>query len=427
MPAHPHTHQVHLLDAVKGQPRTVWITAFAAVIAFMGIGLVDPILVSIAEGLHATPSQVTLLFSSYLAVQVVAMLLTGSFTARFGARRTILVGLSLIVVFAGACAFAGSIGVLVGLRAFWGMGNAFFIATALSVIVGAASGGQTAAVLLYEAALGLGLSTGPLLGAALGNISWRMPFAGTSVLMALAFVLAFTQLPKDAPTRTGASVREPFRALRHRGLRRVSLGSALYTAAFFTILAWTPFVLHYSAVAIGLIFFGWGIAVALSSVVLAPRLARRLGERTATAVVLVAFAAVLAAFVVGAKPVIVVAIIVSGLCSGFLNTFFTGMAMSVSHAPRPVASAGYNFCRWMGGAAAATLVGHVASWMGSDRAPFALAVVLSVVSAAVIAGRERSPQSAQQSSRSRQGPPAAVACGDAETGWLAPGTTQTAE
>lgn len=36
--------EVRLLDALKGQPRTVWITAFAAVIAFMGIGLVDPIL-----------------------------------------------------------------------------------------------------------------------------------------------------------------------------------------------------------------------------------------------------------------------------------------------------------------------------------------------------------------------------------------------
>src|SRR4051812_31677712 len=33
-----------LTDALRGQPKTVWVTAFAAVIAFMGIGLVDPIL-----------------------------------------------------------------------------------------------------------------------------------------------------------------------------------------------------------------------------------------------------------------------------------------------------------------------------------------------------------------------------------------------
>ena len=131
-----------LLDAVKGQPRAVWVTAFAAVIAFMGIGLVDPILKSIGEGLDATPQQVTLLFSSYIFVQVFAMLVTGVFSARYGAKRTVLSGLALIVVFAALSGTATSIAELVGLRAFWGAGNAFFIATALAVIVGAASGGQ---------------------------------------------------------------------------------------------------------------------------------------------------------------------------------------------------------------------------------------------------------------------------------------------
>ncbi len=40
------------------QPRAVWAVAFACVIAFMGIGLVDPILKPIADELGATPSQV---------------------------------------------------------------------------------------------------------------------------------------------------------------------------------------------------------------------------------------------------------------------------------------------------------------------------------------------------------------------------------
>src|SRR3954451_9516968 len=96
-------HHSSLLDAVKGQPKQVWITAFAAVIAFMGIGLVDPILLSIAEGLHATPSQVTLLFSSYLGVQVLAMLFTGAMAARFGAKRNIPYVVVLIVLATVAC------------------------------------------------------------------------------------------------------------------------------------------------------------------------------------------------------------------------------------------------------------------------------------------------------------------------------------
>ncbi|GAA1250336.1 MFS transporter [Prauserella halophila] len=387
------SEQHSLLSAVRGQPKQVWITAFAAVIAFMGIGLVDPILLSIAEGLDATPQQTTLLFSSYLAIQVVAMLFTSAASTRFGAKRTVVVGLTLIVLATALCAAAGSIEQLIGLRAVWGLGNAFFIATALSVIVGAAAGGQSGAILLYEAALGLGLSVGPLLGAVLGHLSWRGPFIGTAVLMGAALVLCSVFLTSDAgQPRSRVRLLDPLRALGDAELLRTSVGSALYTAGFFAVLAWSPFVLEWGAIEIGLIFFGWGLCVAIAGVVLAPKLAARLGERHATALAVAGYAVLLLVMVVPSKALLVVAIVVSGLISGLLNTLFTGTAMSVSDAPRPVASAGYNFCRWLGGAAAATLVGHVAEWSGFDRAPFLAAAVLSAIAAGLLlvpgAGKE---------------------------------------
>lgn len=378
-----------LLDAVKGQPKQVWITAFAAVIAFMGIGLVDPIMLSIAEGLGATPAQVTLLFSSYLGVQVLAMLVTGAASARFGAKRTVLAGLSLIVLATALCAAADSIEELIGLRALWGLGNALFIATALSVIVGAAAGGQSGAILLYEAALGLGLSVGPLLGALLGTVSWRGPFAGTAVLMGAALVLCTVFLRRDSHKRRDPiRLLDPLRALRDKGLLRTSIGSALYTAGFFTVLAWAPFVLEWGAIAVGLVFFGWGLSVAVAGVVLAPRLAARRGQRQATVLSVLGYAALLLVMTVPSKPLLVVAIVASGLVSGLLNTLFTGTAMSISDAPRPVASAGYNFCRWLGGALAATFVGHVADWTGSDHTPFLVAAALCLLAAGVLAVRE---------------------------------------
>ncbi|KAA5836337.1 MFS transporter [Saccharopolyspora hirsuta] len=391
-------HDVRFLDVFKGQPKAVWITAFAAVIAFMGIGLVDPILLSIAEALRAGPEQVTLLFSSYLGVQVVAMLITGAFSARFGAKRTVVTGLVLIVVATLLCAMASSIGQLVALRAVWGLGNAFFIATALSVIVGAASGGQGAAIMLYEAALGIGLSTGPLLGALLGNISWRGPFAGTAVLMAIALILSAGFLPKDGDRSERAEVRllDPLRALGHGGLLRTALGSAFYTAAFFIVLAWAPFVLEFGAIAVGLVFFGWGLCVAVAGVFLAPRLAARFGEVGGTIIAVLIFAVLLGVMAVGSKPVVVVAVILSGLASGLLNTLFTGTAMSISNAPRPVASAGYNFLRWLGGAVAATLVGHVATWFGSNHAPFAVGAVLCVIAAGLLSLELRTRGNAHQ-------------------------------
>ena len=64
------------------QPKAVWAVAFASVVAFMGIGLVDPILKPIADNLNASPSQVSLLFTSYMAVMGVAMLITGVAASR---------------------------------------------------------------------------------------------------------------------------------------------------------------------------------------------------------------------------------------------------------------------------------------------------------------------------------------------------------
>lgn len=49
------------------EPKSVWAVAFACVAAFMGIGLADPILKLVADSLSATPSQMSLLFTSYAA------------------------------------------------------------------------------------------------------------------------------------------------------------------------------------------------------------------------------------------------------------------------------------------------------------------------------------------------------------------------
>jgi hypothetical protein len=56
------------------QPKAVWAVALACVVSFMGIGLVDPILPALSKQLHASPSSVELLFTSYLVVTAVAML-----------------------------------------------------------------------------------------------------------------------------------------------------------------------------------------------------------------------------------------------------------------------------------------------------------------------------------------------------------------
>src|ERR1700747_213318 len=133
------------------QPKAVFAVAFACIVSFMGIGLVDPILPAISSQLHSSPSETTLLFTSYLVVTAVAMLITNWVSSRIGAKWTLIAGLILIVAFSAAAGASPSINGIIGFRAGWGVGNALFIATSLAVIVASASGGLARASVLYEA------------------------------------------------------------------------------------------------------------------------------------------------------------------------------------------------------------------------------------------------------------------------------------
>jgi ACDE family multidrug resistance protein len=368
------------------QPKAVWATAGASVVAFMGIGLVDPILPSIASGLRATPGQVSLLFTSYFLITAVAMLVTGFVSSRIGGRKTLLAGLALVVVFAALSGTSGSVGELVGFRAGWGLGNALFVSTALAVIVGAAAGGSTAAILLYESALGIGLACGPLVGALLGNASWRYPFFGTAVLMAIGF-LCIAAFLKDQPRparRTG--LLDPLRALGHGGLASAAASAFFYNYSFFTVLAFTPFVLNMSPYRSGGVFFGWGLLLAVFSVLVAPRLQARLGSLKVLAGSLVLLAADLLVLGYGDHTTAVVATILSGALIGLNNTVYTELALGVSDAPRPVASAGYNFVRWFAAAAAPFLAPRIEGWT-DIHIPFVVAAATAVVAAAIVGVR----------------------------------------
>ena len=356
------------------QPKTVWTVAFACVIAFMGIGLVDPILKPIADKLGASPSQVSLLFTSYMVVMGLAMLVTGWISSRIGAKWTLLSGLAIIVVGAGMAGMQDSVAGIVAWRGVWGLGNALFIATALATIVRSAKGSIGQTIILYEAALGLGIAAGPLVGGSLGSVSWRWPFYGVSVLMLLAFVLTSVALPAtprtDAPSRLG----EPLNALRHPGLLTVALTSLLYNFGFFTLLAFTPFPLDLSAHQVGFVFFGWGLFLAFTSVVVAPRIQRSIGTVNGALLALAGFAVVLFAMAVWTdnKPALIVCVIVAGAFLGVNNTLITETVMKAAPVQGGVASAAYSFVRFSGGALAPYLAGklgehygvHVPFWVG---------------------------------------------------------------
>ncbi len=384
-----HSDHRHVPEAAGGafrQPKAVWAVAFACVISFMGIGLVDPILPSLASSLQATPSQVELLFTSYLVVTAVAMLVTGWVSSRIGAKRTLITGLALIMVFSAIAGASGSIGQIVGFRAGWGLGNALFIATSLAVIVSSASGGFAGAIVLYETALGVGIACGPLLGGLLGDVSWRGPFFGVSVLMSIALVATVVLVPTSPRPETRSSITEPLAALRHRSLATTSVAGLLYNWAFFTILGYAPFLMDLTPIRLGLVFFCWGVLVALFAVFGAPVLKSAFGTPRTLYGSFLLMAVV--SLVIGLFPdhrwVVIVAVVLSGVFIGLNNTLVTTAVMSIAPVPRPVASATYGFVRFIGGGLAPFAAGKLVEHYNT-HVPFLLGAGAVALAAAVLA------------------------------------------
>ncbi|WP_075296202.1 MULTISPECIES: MFS transporter [unclassified Pseudonocardia] len=382
------------------QPKAVWAVAFACVISFMGIGLVDPILLSLSGQLGASHAEVELLFTSYLVVTAIAMLATGWVSSRIGAKKTLIAGLVLIVAFAALAGASSGIWGIVGFRAGWGLGNALFIATSLAVIVGSASGGFAGAIVLYETALGLGIATGPLVGGLLGNWSWRGPFFGVSALMLVALVATVVLLePTPVPQRK-ARLSEPLTALRHRALATTSGVGLLYNWGFFTMLGYAPFLMgDLDPITLGWVFFGWGLLVALFAVFGAPWLKERFGTARTLYGALVGIAVLLAAIGLfdTVPAVVIVAVILSGIVVGLNNTLVTTAVMSISPVPRPTASATYGFVRFIGGGLAPLAAGLMAGAVGAS-VPFLIAAVVVLAGAALLSTIHRELEAADAES-----------------------------
>ncbi|KGL39171.1 MFS transporter [Listeria sp. SHR_NRA_18] len=380
-----------VLKSLLHQPKSALAVAFSCVVAFMGIGLVDPILKSISEQLHATPAQTSLLFTSYMLVTGIVMLFTGFISSRIGAKKTLLIGLVIIIIFAGLGGLSQSVGQLVGLRAGWGLGNALFISTALATIIAVSSGATEKAIIMYEAAMGLGMSVGPLVGGLLGSITWRAPFFGVAALMAIGFVAIIMLLDPIPKPKVKSKFWDSLRALRHKGLLVTGLTALFYNFGFFTLLAYSPFLMvGYSAIQVGLVFFGWGLMLAISSVFVAPRLEEMWGTKLVMMGALGLFAVVLVVMGIGANDstVISVCIVIAGFFQGINNTLITSAVMVVSPVERATASSAYSFIRFTGGAIAPWLAGSLAVWFNPHVTFYVAGFAVLIGIIILLAGRK---------------------------------------
>ncbi len=158
----------------------------------------------------------------------------------------------------------------------------------------------------------------------------------------------------------------------------------LYNWGFFTLLGYSPFLMHLSPLRLGAVFCGWGVLVALFAVFAAPWLKARFGTPRTLYVTFALLAADLAVIGIwpGKPAVVIVAVIVAGAFLGVNNTLVTTAVMSIAPVERPVASATYGFVRFIGGGlapfVAAKLVVHY-----NVHVPFLIGAA-AVVAAAIV-------------------------------------------
>ena len=164
-----------------------------------------------------------------------------------------------------------------------------------------------------------------------------------------------------------------------------------------------PFPLAMGAHEIGFIFFGWGVLLAITSVFVAPMIQRRFGTLAGIVGALLGFAVILAAMAIWTDEQDRPRRRRHRLAGAFLgvnNTLITETVMKVSPVERGVASAAYSFVRFSGGAVAPWLAGnlgeksiHLPFWVGS------VAVVLAVL---VLLTARRHHQRARRGARPRR-------------------------
>ena len=190
---------------------TLWVILASATLTVMAGAILGPIVPAIQSSLGVSESSAGLIITTHGALIVLVSPLAGALVDRVGPRRPFVFGLLLYGVGGGAGLVVDEFGPLLASRAVLGIGVAFMY-TGITVLIYELYEGQrmNRALGLRSSANSLGAVVWPLVGGALGTLSWQAPFGVYLIALPLGLVAILT-VPEttvesqEPPTETGTA------------------------------------------------------------------------------------------------------------------------------------------------------------------------------------------------------------------------------
>jgi ACDE family multidrug resistance protein len=188
----------------SGTRVTLWIVVAAATLTVMAGAILGPVVPAIQDGLGVSESAAGLIITTHGALIVLASPVAGSIIDRVGPRRPFVAGLLLYAAGGSAGLVIDAFGPLLLSRAVLGVGTAF-VYTGITVLIYERFEGQRMdrALGLRSGANSAGAAVWPLVGGALGTLSWQLPFGVYLIALPLG-LLAVALIPESGRAAAAA-------------------------------------------------------------------------------------------------------------------------------------------------------------------------------------------------------------------------------